>query len=77
MITSENTLGKYVLLPGDFAFRGERLKRAQAPNRARRVDIWGHLGTQDPTAIKMEMEGVFFFIKPLFLFKCEFLLKLQ
>lgn len=60
MIASEHTIGKYVLLPGDFAFRGERLKRAQAPNRARRVvDIWGHLeglGTQDTTAIKMEME---------------------
>jgi len=57
VITSENTLGKYVLLPGDFAFRGERLKRAQAPpSWGRVVDICGHLGTQDPTAIKMEME---------------------
>ena len=55
MILSDHTCCKSLLLPGDFAFRGERLKRAQAPPLLG-VDILGHLGARDPTAIKLEME---------------------
>ena len=69
---NETAIGKSSFLPGDFAFRGERLKRAQAPPIGRRVvDITScdprSKGHQSGDAVSLDPTSSWF--------KCEILLK--